>query len=83
MKMKFKLLVFIGIAVFSMTMSSCKSKPKLMSPEEVTKMVSDKVEQQKVALGPELDKLCEKQTPQLVEEAVKQLVAASEAAPAQ
>ncbi len=80
--MKFRSLVFAGIALFSLSVTACKSKPKLMTPEEVTKMVDDKVAKEKEILGPELDKLCEAQTPQLVQAAAAQLVAEAQAAQA-
>ncbi|MBL7832203.1 MAG: hypothetical protein JNK41_14345 [Saprospiraceae bacterium] len=78
--MKFKSLVFAGIALLALSVTACKSKPKLMSPEEVTKMVDEKVAKEKEVLGPELDKLCVAQTPQLVQAAVDQLVAEAQAA---
>lgn len=84
--MKFKSLVIAGIALLSLSVTACKSKPKLLTPEEVTKMVDEKVAKEKEVLGPELDKLCEAQTPQYVQEAVDKLVAeaaAAQAAPAQ
>ena len=68
--MKFKALVIIGIAVISTGMVACKSKPKLMTPEEVTAMVDDKFAKEKDAIGPELDKLCDDQFETLVKQQV-------------
>jgi hypothetical protein len=81
--MKFKSLFIVGIAVLSLSVSACKGKPKLMTPEEVAAKVDEQFAKEKELKGPELDKLCEAQTPTLVKAAVDQIVAeAQNAAPA-
>lgn len=80
--MKIKAFVIIGVAVISTGMSACKSKPKLMTPEEMTAMVDSKFAKEKEAIGPELDKLCDAQFPTLVQQQTDTLVAHATAMPA-
>jgi len=81
--MKFKSLLLLAVAAMVVGFTACKSKPKLMTPEEVTSAVDQKFNEQKAVMEPELNKLCDAQFPLLVKTAQDSLVLLAAATPAQ